>query len=136
VVQDLYETAGAYVKEMHTKNGLWSELYSATPNPNAQQEVLQLLAQFGVSENSKGVILNRNPDFDRFFLAKGGFDKLERCFHHQMVDVCSWQQFIVRNYGPDAKYKPAADQPHRALGDALNAIDEMKFYRDNFLIPM
>lgn len=133
-VARLYGQTDKYVQEMHTKNGLWQELYQAGlpggkchgwSDAQAEEQMLQMLAQLGVSPNSKAQIVGRNPGFDVKFL-EAYAPKVAACFGYHQLDICSIQSLVQRKFGKEAKWD--VRQPHRAVADCLNELEELKHY--------
>lgn len=66
---------------------------------------------------------------DRRFLIKY-MPALNNFFHYRNIDVSTIKELVSRWYG--FKYKKG--EVHRALGDVLESIAELKYYRDNFFV--
>ncbi|MSZ28921.1 MAG: oligoribonuclease, partial [Actinobacteria bacterium] len=53
--------------------------------------------------------------------------------HYRSIDVSSLKE-LARRWNPAVyKKRPGKAEQHRALGDILESISELRFYRDNFL---
>ena len=138
--QSLIAYAGAndFCQQMHTKNGLWQALFDAGDPPEGacdllQSHVLEFFARYGISANSQANVVGRNPSFDIGFFEQYA-PTIAGAFSYQKIDIVGTQKLVERWYGRDAKYKPPGGQPHRALGDCLNAVEELRYYRDNFMV--
>jgi oligoribonuclease len=130
-----YAGANDFCQKLHTGNGLWQALHDYQ-GPNTEQvtaEILATLAGVGISKNSKTSLAGRNPGFDLRFL-QAQAPSIAEVFDYHLIDIVTYQKTIEKWYGKDKKYKPADGQPHRALGDCLNAVEELKYYRNNFMI--
>jgi oligoribonuclease (3'-5' exoribonuclease) len=126
------------VQDMHTKNGLWGDLDS-TWDPLAdpevgragiEQEILHALSKHGVGPNARVPICGYNPGFDLGFL-KADLPEVAKCFSHQKIDVRS-VELLVTGWG-GAKYR-SPDHPHRALADALDEVEALRYYRQFIVV--
>lgn len=136
--QQMYAKANDFVRKMHTNNGLWQDLYSGDTTKTyheVTQEIVCYFAQLGISKNSKTELCGRNPNFDLRFL-EAQAPEIHALFSYQSIDICSFQRFVGRTYGRSAEYKYDSGKPHRALDDCLNELQELKYYRDNFMIKI
>jgi oligoribonuclease len=68
---------------------------------------------------------------DRRFMVKY-MPKLEAFFHYRNIDVSTLKE-LGRRWKPDmvAGFKKA--QKHTALADIVESIEELKYYRENFI---
>lgn len=138
VIPELYASANPKVQKMHTDNGLWNSAYKYSGGLTAEQtvdQILQFMAQIGVSKNNQTELVGRNPNFDLKFL-KQYAPEVYNLFSYHIIDICSFQRFIGKTYGKAAEYKYDDGKPHRALTDCLNEINELKYYRDNFMLKV
>jgi len=68
---------------------------------------------------------------DRRFLARC-MPRLEAFFHYRNLDVSTLKELSAR-WAPALKDGFTKQSTHLALDDILESIDELKFYRDNFI---
>ncbi len=68
---------------------------------------------------------------DRRFLRRY-MQEADAYLHYRNVDVSTLKELFGRWYGEPAKFR-AKKESHRAMDDILESIDELKFYRENFL---
>ena len=68
---------------------------------------------------------------DRRFLARY-MPTLEAYLHYRLIDVSSLKE-LVRRWRPDLLAGVNKKNAHTALADIRESIDELRFYRDNFL---
>jgi oligoribonuclease len=68
---------------------------------------------------------------DRRFMARY-MTKLEDYFHYRNLDVSTLKE-LCKRWKPDLAKRLTKHGKHEALADIYESIEEMKFYRDNFL---
>ncbi len=68
---------------------------------------------------------------DRRFMARY-MPKLEDWFHYRNLDVSTMKE-LCKRWKPDLAKGLKKHGKHEALADIYESIDELKFYRDNFL---
>lgn len=68
---------------------------------------------------------------DRRFLYQY-MPKLEQFFHYRHIDVSTIKELVSR-WKPNASTQLKKKSAHLALSDIRDSIDELKYYRDNFI---
>ncbi len=122
------------VREMHTSSGLLAELASGTTLVEAEQRVLAYVRQH-VPEPRKAPLAGNTVHMDRAFLARD-MPGLEGWLHYRNIDVSSLKE-LVRRWYPRVYYAaPPKTGNHRALGDILDSLDELRYYRRTVLVPL
>lgn len=58
--------------------------------------------------------------------------RLEAYFHYRNLDVSTLKE-LCKRWKPDLAKRVVKSGKHTALADIYESIEEMKFYRDNFL---
>ncbi len=120
------------VKKMHEKSGLTKEiLASNTSVSEAEEQCLAYLKKLGIKGGSAPLCGN-SIGVDRRFLDKY-MPKLDFFLHYRSVDVSSFKELCRRWYPDVFDKRPQKLGEHRALGDIMGSIEEMKYYRDNML---
>ena len=136
-MQALYEASHPKVQQMHTDNGLWQALYDADPLATSVgavcDQIVQCFAQIGVSKNSQTELCGRNPNFDLGFLKSQALP-IYNLFSYHIIDICSFQRFVGKTYGRSAEYKYEYGKPHRAIDDCCGELEELRYYRNNFML--
>lgn len=80
-----------------------------------------------------GVLAGNSIHQDRLFLTKE-FPKVVDFLHYRQVDVSTLKE-IGKRHNPELIAKvPAKSHSHTARADILESIEELKWYRDNYLI--
>jgi len=121
------------VRDMHTQSGLLPLLDGGEDVAAVEAEVLAYV-QSHVPEARKVPLAGNTVHMDRAFLAKQ-MPALEAHLHYRNVDVSSIKE-LARRWFPRA-YFAAPDKTggHRALGDILDSIRELQYYRRVVFVP-
>ena len=119
-----------YVTKMHTASGLLEDLKSATKTQKqVEEEVLTFLDGWGLTH--KLVLAGNSVHFDRRML-ESRMPRLMARFTHQNLDVSSIG-LVVKRWTPHVydhiKEIKKNDNPHRALFDILDSIEQLSNYR-------
>lgn len=124
---------GDLVREMHTKSGLIDELDDGLTMAEAEQRVLDYVREY-VPEPRKAPLAGNTIGTDRMFLARD-MPTLESHVHYRNVDVSSIKE-LARRWYPKAFYQaPPKYGNHRALGDIVDSINELRYYREAVFLP-
>jgi oligoribonuclease len=70
---------------------------------------------------------------DRNFLARD-IPEFEKYFHYRVIDVSSIKELTKRWYPKVYFSAPEKSGNHRALGDALDSINELRYYREHIFL--
>lgn len=71
---------------------------------------------------------------DRLFLAKY-MPRLNEHLHYRNVDVSTVKELVRRWYPVPYAARPTKRGTHRAMGDILESIDELRYYRSAVMVP-
>ena len=114
----------------HTHSGLVERVRASLHNEqNATELTLAFLAEWvpaGVSPMCGNSICQ-----DRRFMARY-MPGLESFFHYRNLDV-STLKILMQHWRPDLEAGITKTGTHLALDDIRESIEEMRYYRDNFL---
>ncbi len=122
-----------FVRNMHTKSGLLPEIEASTLSlADAGAQVLDYVRSH-VAEGSSPLCGN-SIGVDRRFLDRQ-LPELDRYIHYRSIDVSSFKELCRRWYPVVYKGRPGKTETHRALADVRESIAEMKYYRENMLLP-
>jgi oligoribonuclease len=87
-----------------------------------------------VPEPGRAPLAGNTVSTDRIFLARE-MPELEAYLHYRIVDVSSIKE-LARRWYPRAYFaSPSKTGNHRALGDILDSIDELRYYRASVFVP-
>jgi oligoribonuclease len=127
------------VVSMHTKNGLWADLWAASADqqiPSVRLESLEddLATLLDACPNPKQTILGGfSPHFDRRWLESYAPSFLSR-MSHRNLDVSTLRQAVSQRYHgcvePDL-----GPVPHRGLGDSHRALLYYRWFLDCAMVP-
>lgn len=120
-------------KGTHGKSGLIERVRSSTlDEAAAEAEMLAFLKQYIAPKTSP--ICGNSICQDRRFLARY-MPQLEAFFHYRNLDVSTLKELANRwRPGLADGFKKA--NRHEALADIYESIEELKYYREHFLVPV
>ena len=117
-------------KGTHARSGLIDKVKaSALAEADAERSMLDFLAQYVPTRTSP--MCGNSICQDRRFLARW-MPKLEAYFHYRNLDVSTLKE-LVRRWKPELTRGVVKNGKHEALADIYESIEEMKYYRDNFI---
>jgi oligoribonuclease len=123
-----------FVRTMHAKSGLLTEIpASRTSLDTAEKQVLDYVRGHIAGEGSAPLCGN-SIGMDRRFLARYMPD-LDNYLHYRSVDVSSFKELCRRWYPAVYRKRPGKTEQHRALGDILESIAELRYYRAEMMLP-
>ncbi|MGJ5723797.1 oligoribonuclease [Brevibacterium sp. H602] len=116
-----------FVTNMHTTSGLITELDAGTTVAEAQSRVLEYVKKH-VPEAGKAPLGGNSVGTDKVFLTKQMPELVEH-LHYRIIDVSSIKE-LSKQWFPRAYFQaPAKHGGHRALGDIIDSIIELQYYR-------
>ncbi|SMX72640.1 oligoribonuclease [Brevibacterium iodinum ATCC 49514] len=116
-----------FVTNMHTTSGLITELDAGTTVTEAQTRVLEYVKKH-VPEAGKAPLGGNSVGTDKVFLTKQ-MPELVEYLHYRIIDVSSIKE-LSKQWFPRAYFQaPAKHGGHRALGDIIDSIIELQYYR-------
>lgn len=124
----------AFVVDMHEKSGLMPEIASGIPLEDAAQQVLDYVRSH-VPDARRAPLAGSTIYVDRGFLARDMPD-LDAHLHYRVVDVSSIKELVKRWYPPIYYASPEKTGNHRAMGDILDSIAELRYYRETTIAPL
>jgi oligoribonuclease len=126
--QEALDQMGDFVRDMHTRSGLLPLLEHGITLEEAQAQVLEHVRGL-VPEGRKAPLGGNTVSTDRVFLARD-MPELESHLHYRIIDVSSIKE-LARRWYPRAYFaSPRKTGGHRALGDILDSIAELRYYRE------
>src|SRR5690349_375515 len=127
------EQMNDFVRTMHEKSGLLTELDHGITMAEAEERVLAYIREH-CPEGSRPPLAGNTVATDRAFLARD-MPELEAFLHYRIVDVSSIKE-LSRRWFPRAYYNaPAKSGGHRALADIRESIEELRYYRAAVFVP-
>jgi oligoribonuclease len=117
-------------KNTHGRSGLIDRVKASTLDEAAAEA--QLLAWMGEYVGKRVTPMCGNSICqDRRFMARW-MPQLEDWFHYRNLDVSTLKE-LARRWHPELSKGVVKKGAHTALADILESIEELRYYRDNFL---
>lgn len=118
---------GDFVRQMHVDSGLLEVLSEGIDMATAQEQVLEYVRAW-VPEAGKAPLGGNTVSTDRAFLGRD-MPQLEAHLHYRIIDVSSIKE-LSKRWFPRAYFAaPEKTGNHRALGDIMDSIAELRYYR-------
>jgi oligoribonuclease len=131
---DRLEQMDPFVVNMHTESGLLPEI----PNGLSLEAAEELLFDYistHVKEANKAPLAGSSVHVDRVFLARD-MPRVDSYLHYRIIDVSSIKEIVRRWYPRTYFASPVKTGNHRALGDILDSINELKYYREAVFVAL
>ncbi len=117
-------------KSTHARTGLIEKVKASTlDEAQVEEQMLAFLEQHVPSEASP--MCGNSICQDRRFLARW-MPKLEQHFHYRNLDVSTLKE-LAKRWKPGIMSGIVKSGKHEALADIYESIEEMKYYRENFI---
>ena len=121
------EQMDAFVRSMHEKSGLLTQLDSGITLSDAEEQVLGYVREH-CADGSRPPLAGNTVGTDRAFISRD-MPHLDGFLHYRIVDVSSIKE-LSRRWFPRAYYAaPSKRGNHRALADIVESIEELRYYR-------
>ena len=126
---------GDYVRDMHTSSGLLAELQALPDDATieaAQAKVLRYIKRY-VPGAGKAPLGGNTIATDKGFLERD-MPALIDHLHYRMIDVSTLKELSRRWYPRVFFSAPDKTGNHRALGDIIDSINELRYYREAIMV--
>ena len=124
------ETMDSWNKGTHARSGLIDKIKaSVLAEAEVEARMLAFLAEHVPVRTSP--MCGNSICQDRRFMARW-MPKLEAYFHYRNLDVSTLKE-LARRWKPELSKGMVKHGKHEALADVYESIEELKYYRDNFL---
>lgn len=128
------ETMDPFVVNMHTESGLLSEIPHGVTLEAAEELLFDYITS-NIPEASKAPLAGSSVHVDRIFLQRD-MPRVDSYLHYRIIDVSSVKE-LARRWYPKAYFaSPPKTGNHRALGDILDSINELKYYREAVFVEL
>ncbi|MBI3317477.1 MAG: oligoribonuclease [Candidatus Omnitrophica bacterium] len=115
----------------HKKSGLLDAVKASRVSiRQAERETLRFIK--GYCFPKKSPLCGNSIHHDRLFLLKS-MPRIHDYLHYRIVDVSSLK-FLIQSWYPKDKKLKKKKSAHRALEDIQASIDELKHYREHYLV--
>jgi oligoribonuclease len=122
------------VRTMHTKSGLLPAIEASTTTlAEAGTATLEFLKQH-IGEAMTVPLCGNSIGTDRRFLARW-LPEIDDFLHYRSVDVSTVKELAKRWYPEAAAAQPRKAGSHRALGDIMESVAELRYYRQAVFLP-
>lgn len=127
---EVLDRMDSWNKSMHKKTGLVDKVKAARQGEaEVEAELIAFLAQYLPEKTSP--MCGNSICQDRRFLARY-MPRLEAFFHYRNLDVSTLKE-LAKRWKPAIMTGLTKNGKHEALADIYESIDELKYYRENFL---
>ena len=128
------EQMDPFVVNMHTESGLLPEIPNGLSLGSAEELLFDYISTH-VKEANKAPLAGSSVHVDRVFLTRD-MPRVDAYLHYRIIDVSSIKE-IVRRWYPRVYFaSPVKTGNHRALGDILDSINELKYYREAVFVDL
>lgn len=115
----------------HTKSGLIAKVKaSKLSEATVEAQMIEFLQLHVPSEISP--MCGNSICQDRRFMARS-MPQLEAYFHYRNLDVSTFKE-LVKRWKPEIKSGLKKQGKHEALADIYDSINELKYYREHFIV--
>ena len=126
----LLDAMDSWNKSTHGKSGLVERVKASTlTESEAQDQLIAFMAQYVPA--GKSPLCGNTVSQDRRFMFNY-MPKLEQFFHYRTIDVSTLKE-LARRWKPELLKGFEKRSKHQALADIYESIDELKYYRENFI---
>lgn len=127
---EILDGMDSWNKGTHGRSGLIERVKTSTVSEAAAEGALiEFLKQYVPS--GKSPMCGNTICQDRRFMVRG-MPKLEAFFHYRNLDVSTLKE-LCRRWKPELVSGFKKHQKHTALADIMESIEELRYYRENFI---
>lgn len=128
--QKILDKMDDWNKKHHGQSGLMNKVVqSSTTLKEAEAITLEFIKKY--CEEKKSPLCGNTISQDRRFLNKY-MPLIENYLHYRNIDVSTIKELVARWY-PDYFYPPKKKALHKALNDIHESIQELIYYKENFI---
>ncbi|MGO2633506.1 MAG: oligoribonuclease [Galactobacter sp.] len=121
-----------FVRNMHTVSGLLEELPAGLTMEAATEQVLSHIKRY-VPEPGKALLAGNSVGNDRNFLLRD-MPAVIDFLHYRIIDVSTIKELCRRWYPAVYENAPEKTGSHRALGDIVDSLVELRYYREAVMV--
>jgi oligoribonuclease len=134
VSDELLDGMGEVVKNMHAKSGLTDAIRASTVTlEDAGAQTLAFIKEH-IPSARMAPLCGNSIGTDRRFLA-AYLPDIEEYLHYRSVDVSTVKELVDRWYPEIYAKRPDKSGNHRAMGDIVDSVNELRYYRDAVFLP-
>lgn len=129
---DVMAQMNEWCVEHHGKSGLTRKVIECEKTrEQVEKELLEFIQKL-VPQPRVGVLAGNSVHMDRLFMLKDFPHVIDHLFY-RIVDVSSLMEVSFRHNPTLASFAPRKDKNHTAKSDILESIEQLRWYRDNYL---
>ena len=128
------EQMNDFVRNMHTENGLIEKMKHGVSYQEAEKQVIDYIQPF-LPKEGKAHLAGNTIGSDKKFLDHF-MPNLMSQLHYRSIDVSSFKELCRRWYPAAFVQRPGKYGQDRSLGDIIESIDELRFYREVMFKPV
>jgi oligoribonuclease len=128
------ENMDPFVVNMHTESGLLPEIPNGVTLEVAEEMLFDYITSH-IPEANKAQLAGSSVHVDRIFLQRD-LPRVDSYLHYRIIDVSSIKELVRRWYPRVYFASPTKTGNHRALGDILDSIKELKYYREAVFVDL
>jgi oligoribonuclease len=122
------------VVNMHTRSGLLPAIRASEIDLAAAGRATLEFLQSHIPQAGSVPLCGNSIGTDRRFLARW-LPEIDQFLHYRSIDVSTVKE-LARRWYPDAlAAQPRKAGSHRAMGDILESVAELAYYRKNIFVP-
>ena len=122
------------VRSMHQRSGLIEAIQASTINLEEAGEATLAFLRQHILEPRSVPLAGNSIGTDRRFLA-AWLPAVDEYLHYRSVDVSTVKELVRRWYPEAYANAPKKAGSHRALGDILESVHELRYYREAAFRP-
>lgn len=131
--QEALDRMVPFVRDMHTTSGLLERIPGGVTLAEASEACMAYITEH-CPEPGRAVLAGNSVGQDKLFLTRD-LPAITDHLHYRIVDVSTIKE-LARRWYPRAYFQaPAKTGGHRALGDIVDSIDELRYYRRAVMVP-
>lgn len=128
------ENMDPFVVNMHTESGLLPEIPNGVTLEAAEEMLFDYISSH-IPEANKAQLAGSSVHVDRIFLQRD-MPRVDSYLHYRIIDVSSIKELVRRWYPRVYFASPTKTGNHRAFGDILDSIKELKYYREAVFVDL
>lgn len=129
---EVMDKMGEWCIEHHGSSGLTDKVLKSDKSlEQVQSELLEYISKY-VSRN-KGILAGNSVHMDRIFMVRE-MPKVVNYLFYRIIDVSTIME-VGKRHNPELIEKcPHKKSAHTAKSDILESIEQLRWYRDNYLV--
>ncbi|MFA9564231.1 MAG: oligoribonuclease [Acidimicrobiales bacterium] len=131
---EVLERMDDFVRDMHQRSGLLDSIAASTLSlEDAGAQTLAFIKEH-VAEERSVPLCGNSIGTDRRFLARW-LPEIEEYLHYRSIDVSTIKELARRWYPEQVRESPTKQGDHRAMGDIVESLEELRYYRSAVFLP-